>query len=85
MHTKEQTMEDRQMVMTTHDEDLGERFAPLEMSPDEFRVLGHQLVDRISEFLAGLPEGPITPGESPTTVRAALGQAGLPAGGAAPL
>lgn len=66
---------------TTRDEDLGERFSPLEMSPDEFRALGHHLIDRISAFLAGLPEGPVTPGESPTAVRAALGQAGLPVGG----
>lgn len=68
-------------ISTPHDEDLGERFAPLEMSPDEFRHLGHQLIDRISELLAGLPEGLVTPGETPATVRAALGQAGLPRGG----
>jgi glutamate/tyrosine decarboxylase-like PLP-dependent enzyme len=72
---------DGRAMATTQNEGLGERFAPLEMSPDEFRVLGHQLVDRISEFLAGLPEGPVTPGESPASIRAALGRAGLPAAG----
>ena len=28
-----------------------ERVTPLEMSPEEFRRLGHELVDRIAEFL----------------------------------
>ncbi|MDQ3427716.1 MAG: aminotransferase class V-fold PLP-dependent enzyme [Gemmatimonadota bacterium] len=51
------------------------------MSPDEFRALGHHLVDRIGEFLAGLPDRPVTPGESPATVRAALGGGGLPTHG----
>ena len=30
------------------------RTAPIDLQADEFRLLGHQLVDRISDFLASL-------------------------------
>jgi len=43
------------------------------MSRDEFRKIGHELVDRIAEHLATLPERPVTPDESPSEVRRALG------------
>src|SRR5690606_18319118 len=56
----------------------------LDLGPDEFRRLGHALVDRIATMLAGMPAGPVTPGESPSAVRAALGGNGLPAAGADP-
>ncbi len=49
-----------------------ERLSPLEISPDEFRTLGYQLVDRIAGFLDSLPERAVTPGESPSAVRQAL-------------
>jgi glutamate/tyrosine decarboxylase-like PLP-dependent enzyme len=42
------------------------------MAPDQFRELGHRLVDRIAAFLDSLPQRPITPGEPPATVRRAL-------------
>ena len=48
------------------------RIAPLEISPEDFRRLGHRLIDRIADFLARLPQRPVTPGESPQTVREAL-------------
>lgn len=72
------------MMMAPRENDSGERFAPLAMHPDEFRALGHHLVDRIAEFLAGLPERPVTPADSPAAVRAALGGDGLPAHGGDP-
>ena len=46
-----------------------ERVAPLEMSPEEFRRLGHRLVDRIASFLAGIRTDPLTPGETPAQLR----------------
>lgn len=60
------------------------RTAALEMDPERFRELGYRTVDRIAEFLKGLRERPVTPGESPAEVRAHLGNGALPERGAAP-
>jgi len=49
------------------------RTAPLAMSRDDFRTIGHELVDRIAEQLATLPGRPVTRDESPSEVRRALG------------
>jgi aromatic-L-amino-acid/L-tryptophan decarboxylase len=49
------------------------RTAPLAMSRDDFQRVGHELVDRIAEHLATLPDRPVTPDESPYEVRRALG------------
>jgi len=58
------------------------RTAPLAMSRDDFRKLGHELVDRIAEHLETLPARPVTPAESPSAVRRALGSdASLPEAG----
>jgi aromatic-L-amino-acid decarboxylase len=57
------------------------RDAPLQMSAEEFRALGKQLVDRVAELLRSIPERPLTPNESPREVRAALGQGPLPDAG----
>jgi aromatic-L-amino-acid/L-tryptophan decarboxylase len=54
-------------------ESLRQRNAPLEMPPGEFRQIGHRLVDDIADRLAALPEGLVTPDESPAEVRRALG------------
>ncbi len=51
------------------------------MSGEEFRAIGHELVDRIAGFYDSLPERRITPGESPRIVRDLLGRNGIPAGG----
>ncbi len=51
---------------------LKNRCAPLDMSPNEFRRVGHQVVDRIAELLDSLPDRPVTPAESPGTIRDAL-------------
>jgi aromatic-L-amino-acid/L-tryptophan decarboxylase len=51
------------------------RNAALAMTGDEFRELGHRLVDRIAEHLQTLPERPVARGEPPNDVRDALGSA----------
>src|SRR4051794_29422486 len=56
----------------------------IDLDPEEFRALGHRLVDDLAGLLERLPELPVTPGESPEEVRAALGEAPLPEHGAAP-
>lgn len=48
--------------------DLNNREAPLEIHADDFRKLGHQLVDDIAEFLDGLPQRPVTVDESPQAI-----------------
>jgi aromatic-L-amino-acid decarboxylase len=64
---------------------IEKRGAPLAMRPQEFRALGHELVDRIAAFLESLPERRVTPGESPSDVRQALGAGSpLPQRGADP-
>ena len=65
-------------------ERLKDRQPHLEMSPDEFRRIGHQVIDRISDFLASLPGRPVTPAESPDQVRSVLGGGNLPERGIEP-
>ncbi len=56
----------------------GPRNAPLEMTPEQFRALGHRLVDRVAELLGSLPSRPVTRAESPPQIRALLGDSPLP-------
>jgi len=53
-------------------EELRTRSAPLDMTSNQFRSLGHDLVDRIADFLASIRTNPVTRAESPEEVRAAL-------------
>src|SRR5215831_21300138 len=59
-------------ILTDRIEELRTRTAPLEMSSEQFRSLGHDLVDRIAGFLDSLSTRPVTPAESAEEVRAAL-------------
>ena len=43
------------------------------MAPDEFRQLGHHLIDRIADHMERMPAGPVKPNETGAVVRAALG------------
>jgi len=63
----EQTMSSRLRI-----EELRARAAPLDMTSDQFRSLGHDLVDRIADFLASIHTHPVTRAEPPEDVRAAL-------------
>lgn len=62
--------------------DLHHRRAPLEMRGEEFRAVGHRLVDQIAEFLDGLSQRPVTPVESPQELRKHLGDGKMPEHGA---
>ena len=63
---------------------MDQRVTPLEIEPDQFRRLGHELVDRIAELLGTIRRLPVTQGETPAEVRHLLGRAPLPARGAEP-
>ena len=54
--------------------------APLEMSAEEFRALGHGLVDKIAAFIesAAAGERPAAPDLTPEAARALVGQGPLP-------
>jgi aromatic-L-amino-acid decarboxylase len=62
---------------------MAERVTPLEMAPDDFRRVGHDLVDRIADFLGALRDRPLTAGETPADIRSLLGRASLPPAGTA--
>jgi hypothetical protein len=61
------------------------RVSPLEIDPEQFRLLGHELIDRIAKLLESLPTRPVTRGESPLDIRKALdADRGLPSCGEDP-
>jgi glutamate/tyrosine decarboxylase-like PLP-dependent enzyme len=61
---------------------MTERQRPLALAPDEFRRIGHALVDAIAGHLESLPARPVTRGESPDRIRQLLdANAPLPADG----
>src|SRR5215212_5170802 len=61
----------------------GLRDAPLAMDSEEFRRLGHALVDSLAGFLASIPGRPVATGESPGVIRALIdAERPLPATGA---
>ena len=53
------------------------RNAPLDLPPDAFRKLGHDLVERIATHLETLSDRPITAGDSPREIRELLGEHAL--------
>ena len=60
------------------------RQAYADLAPDEFRALGHELVDQIAALLGDLRDRRVAPDCSPAQVRASIGGGGLPEQGAAP-
>ena len=51
---------------------MTERRRPLAIAPDEFRRIGHALVDAIAGHLESLPSRPVTRGELPDRIRQLL-------------
>lgn len=58
------------------------RQAALAMPPEQFRELGHDLVDRLADFIAGLPSGPVTSNDTAAELRALLPAGTIPDHGA---
>ena len=72
-------------VLTGDAPPLEERTVPLEMDAEAFRSAGHQLVDRIANWLNQAPSAPVVRDASPSEVRAALhSDRTLPEAGAEP-
>jgi glutamate/tyrosine decarboxylase-like PLP-dependent enzyme len=68
--------------MNTKVDTLKNRTAAIEMVPDEFRALGHELVDSLADWLAKMPNGLVTKDESVADIRRVLGsERGLPDAG----
>lgn len=60
------------------------RNAPLDLPADDFRRLGHDLVERIASLLETLPDRAITTGDSPSEIRELLPPGPLSDQGSAP-
>jgi aromatic-L-amino-acid decarboxylase len=54
------------------------RETPIEISKDEFREIGYQLIDSISDFIDTIREKSVTPGETSEQLRKILGNTALP-------
>ena len=55
-----------------------QRTSPIEISKDEFKIIGYQLVDTISNFIDTIDQKPVTTGETPEQIQKILGNASLP-------
>jgi aromatic-L-amino-acid decarboxylase len=63
----------RRWIMTTDPKNPeAVRRVALAMDPDEFRRVGHELVNAVASFLESLPERPVTRGDGPANIRPLL-------------
>ena len=62
----------REMKPNSYYEHLRTDKTALELPDQEFRRLGHDLVDRIATFLSTMRQRPVTPAETVAEVRAAV-------------
>jgi glutamate/tyrosine decarboxylase-like PLP-dependent enzyme len=57
------------------------RVSPIEISKEEFKKIGYQLIDSISYFIDTIKENPVTTGETPKQLQKIIGTAPLPESG----
>jgi aromatic-L-amino-acid decarboxylase len=60
------------------DHSLNTRFAPCDLSPDQFRAIGHSLVESIADFLRDLPTVRTATDLGPDALRELLGRREMP-------
>ena len=63
---------------------MNDRETPINLSSAEFKKLGYQLVDSISDFLTAIDEKPVTPGETPKQIQQLIKVGNLPENGGDP-
>jgi len=61
---------------------INSRVSPIEVSKEDFRKTGYQLIDAIADFIHNIRERPVTTGESPKQIQTVLGASPLPEEGA---
>ena len=61
-----------------------QRDAPLAIEAEEFRKLGHDLVDSLATLFAGMRDRPVAAGTTPSAIRLELGTGGIPENGEEP-
>lgn len=54
------------------------RNSPVEITPEEFKQTGYQLIDTIADFIENINNKPVTTGESPKQIQTLLGNDSLP-------
>ena len=54
------------------------RATPIEISKEEFKKIGYQLIDLVANFMDTIDERPVTTGETPGQIQAILGNGSLP-------
>jgi len=59
-----------------------DRKVPIEITKEEFKRTGYQLIDTISEYLDTINKKPVTTGETPNQIQNILGTTSLPMNGA---
>ena len=57
------------------------RRSTIEMDKEEFRKIGYQLIDDISNFIGSIDQKPVTPNEGPSQLQDLLGNTSLPENG----
>lgn len=54
------------------------RETPITISKEEFKKIGYQLIETLSDFIDTIDEKPVTTGETPKEIQTVLGNASLP-------
>lgn len=63
---------------------MGDQFSPLDMTPDEFRRLGHEVIEQIATHLGEIRDIPVAPNSTPQEIRGLVGQGTMPDVGSDP-
>ncbi len=57
------------------------RLSALEMSPEDFKKAGYEIIDQLADFLKNIKDKPVTKGEKPAQIQKLLTQKSIPENG----